>query len=323
MKEYNYYFKTQLYGDNKVGIPSTLKDLVIRKIKSDILITILIIVDNRIMSLNWNEIEFLSYETTSGKYNNYQHGDYKILWLNFVDDVNSIPKGLSEDTWNWELALLNRIHYSFYNTLRPYLINNYKKDIILPIAEERKTKVIYPDQVDVLKPFTNSDLNKIKVVILGQDPYPAGNHATGIAFATKQPTKPASLIEIEKAIKKDYPELIGDIDVTMNHLIKQGIFLLNSSLTVKEKEPNSHVNYWKTFIDLIMTTILLREKMIIFVLMGNEAKRYKAQIESTNHKCICVEHPAAALYNKREWEHNELFKKIDKELNTKIKWLKL
>lgn len=319
MKRLKYYFKTQIFG-GRVGIPSTLKDLVTRKGKDNVMIDIVIITEKGIMTLNWNEIEFLSYETTSGKYSNYQHGEYQILWLDFVLDIDSIPNNDTVEEWNWELALLNKVHYSWYNPMRNFLIKDYKT-IVQTIAKERTSNTIFPDQVDILKPFL-IDMNRTRVVILSQDPYPAGNHANGIAFATKQDKKPGSLQLIEKAIKLDYPEQKDqELNSSMEHLIKQGVFLLNTALTVRMNQANSHNELWKPFVDLVITILAMREKPIMFLLIGSEAKRYKQQIESTNHNCICVEHPAAALHQNREWNYNNCFKEINKNLVPQIKWL--
>ena len=321
MKKLKYYFKTQVF-QGKVGIPSTLKDLVIRKGKENVMIDIVIITDLGIMTLTWNEIEFLSYETTSGKYSNYQHGSYQILWLDFVCGLDSIPNDDTMEEWKWELALLNKIHYSWYNPMRNFLIKDYK-NIVKTIMQERTNNTIFPDQPDILKPFS-IDMNRTRVVIVGQDPYPAGNHATGIAFATKQDKKPGSLHLIEKAIKLDYPEEKDiQLDSSMEHLIKQGVFLINTALTVKMNQANSHNELWKPFVDLVITILAMREKPIIFLLIGSEARRYKQQIESSNHTCICVEHPAAALHQNREWIYNKCFKEINNNLTIPIKWLKV
>lgn len=166
MKKLKYYFKAQVF-QGKIGIPSTLKDLVIRKGKENVMIDIVIITDLGIMTLNWNEIEFLSYETTSGKYNNYQHGSYQILWLDFVCGLDSIPNDDTMEEWKWELALLNKIHYSWYNPMRNFLIKDYKT-IVKTIMNERANTTIFPDQPDILKPFS-IDMNRTRVVVVGQD----------------------------------------------------------------------------------------------------------------------------------------------------------
>lgn len=109
----------------------------------------------------------------------------------------------------------------------------------------------------------------------------------------------------------------------MEHLIKQGVFLINTALTVKMNQANSHNELWKPFVDLVITILAMREKPIIFLLIGSEARRYKQQIENTNHSCICVEHPAAALHQNREWIYNKCFKEINNNLTIPIKWLKV
>jgi uracil-DNA glycosylase len=267
------------------------------------------------MKLNWDEIDFLTTGISKNTYSSYQFGDYKMLYINYVPNYTFTNEEASI------LVLLDRIHYSWFNPLKTYLLEEYVKKTVPYLFELRKKVNVYPQKEDVLNAF-KIDINLIRVVIIGQDPYPAGNHANGYAFGTKQDVKPGSLQMIEKAIKKDYPECKDlEIDKTLVSWKQAGVMLLNSSLTVEENKPNSHEHLWKDLISFVIKLLNARPKKVVFVFIGKNAQEYSKLVTKENHKVFSIEHPAAALYNKREWNDNNIFKNINNELDIKIKWI--
>lgn len=320
MRQSEYLILLDRLYDGKFGITSLMRNNIMKKVKAnEVNIDLLIIYNNEIMRITPYEIDFLCIEYGSRKYNTYHDGEYDLLWLRFVPNCTSFAP---QDQQMWEMNILKRFHYTWYNPLRKTLIQ-YKEEINKPILLERERFKIYPDQSDILAVF-QVPINQIRVVVVGQDPYPAGNHANGIAFATKQDVIPASLKMIEQGIKTDYSDLAYPIDGSLTHLLKQGVFLLNTSLTVREMQPNSHVEIWKSFIDKVITLLTLKKQPIVFCLLGSEAKRYSKLIQDSEvHSFIEVEHPAYAVREKRVWEHQNLFKRVDDKLNIKIKWLQL
>ena len=177
------------------------------------------------------------------------------------------------------------------------IIKNYPKidelnNMIKEIDEQRLTKTIYPPKEQVFRVFDLA-LEDIKVVILGQDPYHNPGQACGLSFSVNDGVPlPKSLINI-------YKELYDDLGITpaktgnLEKWFKQGIFLLNSVLTVEEYSPASHSNVgWQDFTDYIIETISQKNNNVVFVLWGSYARSKKTLIDSSRHKIIESPHPS-------------------------------
>lgn len=160
------------------------------------------------------------------------------------------------------------------------------------INKKRQTATIYPPKELVFKVF-DLPLQDIKVVILGQDPYHNPGQACGLSFSVNDGIPlPKSLINI-------YKELYDDLGITpaktgnLEKWFKQGIFLLNSVLTVEEYSPASHSNVgWQDFTDYIIETISQKNNNVVFVLWGSYARSKKTLIDSSRHKIIESPHPS-------------------------------
>ena len=160
------------------------------------------------------------------------------------------------------------------------------------INKKRQTATIYPPKELVFKVF-DLPLQDIKVVILGQDPYDNPGQACGLSFSVNDGVPlPKSLINI-------YKELYDDLGITpaktgnLEKWFKQGIFLLNSVLTVEEYSPASHSNVgWQDFTDYIIETISQKNNNVVFVLWGSYARSKKTLIDSSRHKIIESPHPS-------------------------------
>ena len=160
------------------------------------------------------------------------------------------------------------------------------------INKKRQTATIYPPKELVFKVF-DLPLQDIKVVILGQDPYHNPGQACGLSFSVNDGVPlPKSLINI-------YKELYDDLGITpaktgnLEKWFKQGIFLLNSVLTVEEYSPASHSNVgWQDFTDYIIETISQKNNNVVFVLWGSYARSKKTLIDNSRHKIIDSPHPS-------------------------------
>ncbi len=160
------------------------------------------------------------------------------------------------------------------------------------INKKRQVATIYPPKELVFKVF-DLPLQDIKVVILGQDPYHNPGQACGLSFSVNDGVPlPKSLINI-------YKELYDDLGITpaktgnLEKWFKQGIFLLNSVLTVEEYSPASHSNVgWQDFTDYIIETISQKNNNVVFVLWGSYARSKKTLIDSSRHKIIESPHPS-------------------------------
>lgn len=169
---------------------------------------------------------------------------------------------------------------------------DYFKKLEYFIKEERKTKNIYPQPDDVFNCFKLTPLEEIKVVIIGQDPYHNKNQAHGLAFSTLDNKTPKSLINIKK-------EIYNDLNITCssnNNLTswaKQGVFLLNTILTVEENKPLSHQNKgWEIFTLNAFKKITSLNRPICFLLWGKKASEYQKYITNPNHLVLVTSHPS-------------------------------
>lgn len=208
--------------------------------------------------------------------------------------------------------ILKRFHWSWTYNLAHYLLQGeFRKLNLLLNVEARKHSTIIPDKELVYASFTNFNFFNTKVVIIGQDPYPNEKDATGIAFQINHPKLTESLKHINKAVK----EINGDgIQYDLQNWINQGILLLNSSLTYQKNVKDASL--WKPFMIEVIKAIDNLKHNVVYVLIGKQAQDLKGHIKIGQEILEC-EHPAAASYNNRDWQHNDVFKKI--EILTDIK----
>ncbi|MDI4567621.1 MAG: uracil-DNA glycosylase [Mycoplasma sp.] len=191
---------------------------------------------------------------------------------------------------------------------------NWPKQII-DLAYQKLNKLkwnlenITPKKDDVLK-FLKIRPNDIKVVILGQDPYPGLNVANGYAFATNDNQKiPLSLKNIFKEIKMTQGYV--STDQTLKKWVDQGVLLLNTSLTTIVNKPLAHKDYWKELVYLVID-FLVKNVKPIWVLWGNSAKSF---IQLLNTPIIYDAHPSPLSFKKRK---GHTFREIKKYVN--IEW---
>lgn len=169
---------------------------------------------------------------------------------------------------------LDKIHES-WKPLIPDLLKTYPElqELDLMLYSEK----VFPEKENIFNVF-QMPLQDIKVVILGQDPYPKEGQAIGYAFAVNEDvSKPASLRIIEK-------EVGHELDRTLQNWRDQGVFLLNTALTVKAEQAGSHINYWRKFTEVIVNYIA-KNNPCIWLLWGKKAQDYKWYLQSTCYLC--------------------------------------
>ena len=160
-------------------------------------------------------------------------------------------------------------------------------------AEKASGKIIYPPGSLIFNAFLQTPFAKVKVVILGQDPYHGKGQAHGLSFSVpKGITPPPSLINIFKELKND----LG-IEMPQNGNLEnwahQGVLLLNASLTVRQNEPGSHSKIgWLQFTDQVIRKISEEKKGIIFLLWGKFAQEKQSLIDETKHYVLKAAHPS-------------------------------
>lgn len=161
------------------------------------------------------------------------------------------------------------------------------------VKSERHNFNIFPKVNDVFKAFELTPLEKLKVVIIGQDPYHKINQAHGLSFSVNSGIKtPPSLVNIYKEIKTDLNIPVADHG-NLTHWAKQGILLLNATLTVREGQPGSHQKQgWEIFTDEIIKYISDNTENTVFLLWGNYAKSKKELINASKHLVLEAAHPS-------------------------------
>lgn len=160
-------------------------------------------------------------------------------------------------------------------------------------SEKAAGKIIYPPGGEIFKAFDLCPLNKVKVVVLGQDPYHGYGQAMGLSFSVPDSVPaPPSLLNIFKEIESD----LG-VRMSGKHNLEkwatQGVLLLNAILTVRAGEAASHSGIgWQTFTDAVIKTISDRRDGVVFLLWGNYAKSKAPLIDSTRHHILEAAHPS-------------------------------
>lgn len=167
------------------------------------------------------------------------------------------------------------------------------------LKEEYTNHVIYPDMYDIYNCFKYTPFNDVKVVLLGQDPYHNVNQAHGLCFSVKEGIEPPpSLINIFKELKNDIgceiPEC-GDL----TSWAKSGVLLLNTALTVRAHQANSHKNCgWTWFTDSVIKLISDKREHVVFILWGGNARSKKPLIDVSKHLILECAHPSPlSAYN--------------------------
>jgi len=168
------------------------------------------------------------------------------------------------------------------------------------VKQEYQTKTIYPKSEDIFRAFWETSFSKVKVVILGQDPYHGVNQAHGLSFSVQNGVKlPPSLQNIYKEIQTEF-EIKKDFgNGNLLPWTKQGVFLLNSVLTVEAASPASHQGKgWEQFTDLVIQKLSDKRENLVFMLWGNFAKSKENLINSNKHLVLKAAHPSPfSAYN--------------------------
>ena len=188
-----------------------------------------------------------------------------------------------------------KMESSWKESLKNEFTQPYFQQIVSFLKVEKASgKIIYPPGPLIFNAFNQTPFHKVKVVLLGQDPYHGAGQAHGLSFSVANGIKPPpSLINIFKEIKTDIgvsmPEQYGNL----TRWAEQGVLLLNSALTVRANEPFSHAKFgWLNFTDAVITKISEEKKGVIFLLWGKFAQDKQVLINETKHFVLKAAHPS-------------------------------
>lgn len=182
---------------------------------------------------------------------------------------------------SWKRVLGSEFEKEYFKTLRDFIHSEYR------------SKTIYPPAKQIFNAFDSCPFESVKVVILGQDPYHEPSQAHGLSFSVLPPCPPPpSLVNIYKEIRSDVGTLVsanGDLTAWS----RQGVLLLNATLTVEAHKAGSHQNKgWETFTDSAIKALAENREHLVFMLWGSYAQRKGAFIDRSRHLVLQAPHPS-------------------------------
>lgn len=214
--------------------------------------------------------------------------------------------------------MIIQLESGWKKALTPEFGSPYFQDLVSFVKSEYKLGTCYPKGAEIFAAFDNCPLETLKLVIIGQDPYHGPNQANGLCFSVHENLPhPPSLRNIFKELETDchksYPKS-GDL----SHWAKQGVLLLNATLTVRAHRAASHQGKgWEIFTDAVIKYISEHKKNIVFFLWGGFAKNKAKLIDSSKHLILTSGHPSPLSANRGYWFGNKHFSKTNLYLKEK------
>ncbi|MEX0918177.1 MAG: uracil-DNA glycosylase [Candidatus Paceibacterota bacterium] len=183
---------------------------------------------------------------------------------------------------SWKERLLDEFEKPYFEDLRSFVRSEYE------------TTTVYPPPKEIFRAFDLCPFDEVKVVILGQDPYHGPQQANGLCFAVNAGVAvPPSLQNIYKEIESDLGTSVTTKDGDLTRWAKQGVLLLNATLTVRARTPGSHQKKgWEELTDAAVHALATEREQLVFMLWGNYAKQKGAFIDRTKHCVLESAHPS-------------------------------
>ncbi len=211
-----------------------------------------------------------------------------------------------------------KIAESWRNLLKDEFDKPYFKELSDFVTHEYSVNNCFPEENKIFEAFKLCNLNELKLVIIGQDPYHGIGQAHGLCFSVNEGVShPPSLINIFKEIQTDlnipYP-----VSGNLERWAKQGILLLNATLTVRENEAGSHQKKgWEQFTDTVIANISQNTENVVFLLWGGFAKKKGLKIDAKKHCVLTCGHPSPLSANRGYWFGNKHFSNVNSYLRSK------
>lgn len=194
-----------------------------------------------------------------------------------------------------------KLNDSWLRELEEEFAKPYMADLKKFLQEEKQNyRVIYPEGKNIFAAFDHTSFDRVKVVILGQDPYHGAGQAHGLSFSVPYGIKPPpSLQNIYKELEQDIPGFHAPAHGNLTAWAGQGVLLLNAVLTVRANTAGSHQNKgWEQFTDMAIRKLSEEREHLVFMLWGNYAKQKVALIDATKHLVLTAAHPSPfSAYN--------------------------
>ncbi len=218
-----------------------------------------------------------------------------------------------------------KIEPGWNDALAPEFSKPYFTKLIDFVKSEYKNYTCYPKGKNIFAAFDSCPLDKLKVVIIGQDPYHGEKQANGLCFSVQDGIPhPPSLINIFKELKTDIGKT-SPKSGNLSHWAAQGVLLINATLTVRAHQAGSHQRKgWETFTNAVIRHISENKQNIIFLLWGGYAKNVGKHIDTSKHLVLKSGHPSPLSANRGYWFGNKHFSKANEYLASKgipvIEW---
>ncbi|MDG1332995.1 MAG: uracil-DNA glycosylase [Crocinitomicaceae bacterium] len=220
-----------------------------------------------------------------------------------------------------------KIERSWKEELSSELSQDYFQSLIQFVKSEYAAHPdgVFPKGNEIFKAFDACPFDQVKVVVLGQDPYPTRGHAHGLCFSVEPDVRP-----LPKSLNNIYKELESDVGISprengdLRHWAEQGVFMLNSVLTVREGAANSHAKKgWERFTDAVIAKLAEKSEGIVYILWGSKAQEKGKVVDSDKNKIITSPHPSPlssyrGFFGSKPFSQtNEYLKSMGRE---EIKW---
>lgn len=214
---------------------------------------------------------------------------------------------------SWQAILKSEIEKAYFQDLKHFVEQEYRKN------------TCYPEEKNIFSALELCPFDQVKVVLLGQDPYHGEGQAHGLSFSVQEGVKlPPSLKNIFKELQEDLGKPTP-AHGNLTHWSKQGVLLLNATLTVREKQAGSHQKKgWEIFTDKIIEKIAEEKQGVVFLLWGGFAKKKAPKIDTKKHFVLSSGHPSPLSANRGYWFGNKHFSQtnayLEKSGKSPIDW---
>lgn len=212
--------------------------------------------------------------------------------------------------------LIDKLDNSGWNSvLKTYLLSSDFLSVLERLKlESDQGQNFTPIIKNLFRAFEECPYNDLKVVVVGQDPYPKANVADGIAFSCSQSSVQASLRYIFTGLDAEGIEHSHNPDLT--RWANQGVLMLNTALTTQVGNIGTHIELWKPFMTYLFDMLKHKNTGIVYIFLGKKAEEYMSYVDSDLNYCLLSSHPASAAYTKlKQWDSKNVFTETNKILN--------
>nr|WP_315147408.1 uracil-DNA glycosylase [uncultured Flavobacterium sp.] len=223
--------------------------------------------------------------------------------------------------------MLSNLNPSWQTFLSKELEKDYFLNLMQAVDEEYHNYICFPPKDLIFSAFNHCALKEVKVVIIGQDPYHGEGEANGLSFSVNDGVKiPPSLRNIYRELTEDLGAIFMPTSGNLEAWAKQGVLLLNATLSVRKDSPNSHKHLaWSRFTDAVIEKLASEKKQLVFLLWGSFAQKKGNKIDRNQHFVLESGHPSPMSANQGKWFGNKHFSQTNAYLTSKglqpIDWL--